>query len=442
MWADLDSRRCHLLTLLFVLGSSQLQAQIPPGFYWNGVRLIPPTPEALKKILTAHNLWLESDGISGARAQLSHADLSNMNLAGADLWGADLEGAVLAGADLTGAKLGPSGQGGQRGSAPTPRFFLSPPTMVTAKVVDASGRVVSESPVPPGPPDLHGVLLMNAVADGADFSLVNLSKAVLTGANLSGANLDRSNLSGAYLVRTELDGANLTDANLDGTTFEPKFVSPIIGIEFASNLDRIRFDGNPDALIKIRKQFQDEGLRGLEREVTYAINRRQTDLDPAVERWFRLIAFDLTCQYGMSPGRPLRIIAAAWACFTAIYLIFAHWGRCFRVRISRFYGGKDKLQEFWMCPAPPRALEGKKGLPSWIRFERRAFPAMAFFSLVNAFNIGYREFNVGQWLRMLTKRQYEVKPVGWVRSLAGAQSLLTVYLFALWILVYFGHPFE
>jgi hypothetical protein len=67
---------------------------------------------------------------------------------------------------------------------------------------------------------------------------------------------------------------------------------------------------------------------------------------------------------------------------------------------------------------------------------------MMFFSLENAFNLGYKEFNVGQWLRMLTKRQYELRAVGWVRTLAGAQSLVSIYLFALWVLTYFGHPFE
>ena len=67
---------------------------------------------------------------------------------------------------------------------------------------------------------------------------------------------------------------------------------------------------------------------------------------------------------------------------------------------------------------------------------------MMFFSLVNAFNLGYREFSIGQWLRMLTKRQYDVKATGWVRSLAGIQSVVSIYLFALWILTYFGRPFN
>ena len=71
-----------------------------------------------------------------------------------------------------------------------------------------------------------------------------------------------------------------------------------------------------------------------------------------------------------------------------------------------------------------------------------AVSAMLFFSLVNAFNLGYREFNIGQWLRMLTNRPYDLRATGWVRSVAGIQSLVSIYLFALWLLTYFGHPFD
>jgi len=58
------------------------------------------------------------------------------------------------------------------------------------------------------------------------------------------------------------------------------------------------------------------------------------------------------------------------------------------------------------------------------------------------FNIGFRDINFGRWLRMLTKHEYDLKPVGWVRTVAGLQSLVSVYLVALWFLTYFGRPFE
>jgi hypothetical protein len=35
-----------------------------------------------------------------------------------------------------------------------------------------------------------------------------------------------------------------------------------------------------------------------------------------------------------------------------------------------------------------------------------------------------------------------LRATGWVRTVAGIQSLLSVYLLALWVLTYFGQPFE
>ena len=43
---------------------------------------------------------------------------------------------------------------------------------------------------------------------------------------------------------------------------------------------------------------------------------------------------------------------------------------------------------------------------------------------------------------MLRRRNYDIEGVGFARSLAGAQSLLGMYLIALWLLMYFGNPFE
>jgi hypothetical protein len=65
-----------------------------------------------------------------------------------------------------------------------------------------------------------------------------------------------------------------------------------------------------------------------------------------------------------------------------------------------------------------------------------------YFSLLSAFNIGWREVNVGAWMARLQPREYTLRATGWVRTVAGLQSLLSVYLLALWVLTYFGRPFE
>ncbi len=59
----------------------------------------------LYDVLAAHQLWLETVGGCGERADLTGADLTGANLIEADLTGADLTRANLTGADLTGANL-------------------------------------------------------------------------------------------------------------------------------------------------------------------------------------------------------------------------------------------------------------------------------------------------------------------------------------------------
>jgi len=50
--------------------------------------------------------------------------------------------------------------------------------------------------------------------------------------------------------------------------------------------------------------------------------------------------------------------------------------------------------------------------------------------------------NVSSWILHLQKRDYQLKGFGWVRVLAGSQSLISAYLIVLWALTYFGRPFE
>ena len=56
--------------------------------------------------------------------------------------------------------------------------------------------------------------------------------------------------------------------------------------------------------------------------------------------------------------------------------------------------------------------------------------------------LGWRELNVGTWIARVQSREYVLRATGWVRTVSGIQSLLSVYLLALWVLTYFGRPFE
>ena len=66
----------------------------------------------------------------------------------------------------------------------------------------------------------------------------------------------------------------------------------------------------------------------------------------------------------------------------------------------------------------------------------------AYFSLLSTFQIGFRDFSVGRWLTRTQPRNFALEATGWVRTVSGVQSLLCVYLLAMWLLTYFGRPFQ
>ena len=117
--------------------------------------------ETLSAILKEHQLWLDSRGENGERADLSNKSLKLANLEGADLRKADLRRVNLEGADLLIADLA-----------------------------------------------------------GANLEGANLAGANLAGANFHRANLAETNLEGAYLRETNLAGANLADAYLEDAYLE------------------------------------------------------------------------------------------------------------------------------------------------------------------------------------------------------------------------------
>jgi hypothetical protein len=65
-----------------------------------------------------------------------------------------------------------------------------------------------------------------------------------------------------------------------------------------------------------------------------------------------------------------------------------------------------------------------------------------YFSFLSAFQIGWREFNIGYWIERIHPKDYHLRPIGWVKAISGIQSLISVYLLALWALTYFARPFE
>jgi hypothetical protein len=152
----------------------------------------------------------------------------------------------------------------------------------------------------------------------------------------------------------------------------------------------------------------------------------------------------------MNPGRPLEIMGLGLFLFTLPYLLALRscnrgTGIWLVLPPDRIIGGGSIVRPFNLTgrtpfrPLPPgRWPRLKARLRRGLRRVRLAF----YFSLLSAFNLGWRELNVGSWISRLQKREYVLRATGWVRTVAGLQSLLSVYLLALWVLTYFGRPFD
>ena len=119
----------------------------------------------LYDVLAAHQLWVETKGAYGKKADLTGADLTNATLIDAALTGANLRWADLTRADLTDANL-----------------------------TDAN---------------LTGAVLTNATLTDADLTRADLTRAALRWADLTGADLTRAVLRGATGNGKEIRSAQI-----------------------------------------------------------------------------------------------------------------------------------------------------------------------------------------------------------------------------------------
>lgn len=130
--------------------------------------------ETLASILEQHRLWVDSNGQSGKRADLSRIDLHGANLVEVNLIEANLVGTGLRGANLFGANL-------------------------------------------------LGADLLGADLRGANLCGTSLLGANLVGADLRNADLRNADLREAYLREADLRNVDLREVNLEGINLISNF---------------------------------------------------------------------------------------------------------------------------------------------------------------------------------------------------------------------------
>jgi len=248
------------------------------------------------------------------------------------------------------------------------------------------------------------------------------------------------------MKEAELFDAQLKECLLWGVVefplnYEPKAGSTpyIPSIAENNSLSKFTFKKASHGLAGLREGFKRLGYRKQEREITYAIkytqrrniwNDKGNGLWNKAESLFYYIFFEITCKYGMNPGWPLVLLIPLIIIFAIPYTI-----------VLKSPPGKDGIWKAWISERARKDLGAKDPY----RLNLKLYSALGFgfyFSILSTFSIGWREFNVGNWIARIQRREYVLKATGWARVISGVQSLISVYLLALWVLTYFGRPFE
>lgn len=311
--------------------------------------------------------------------------------------------------------------------------------------------------------DLNAVHAEAATFSDSDLSGAQLSRAHLEDATFNGqkgslahANLSAAYLAGASFLGSDMQGVDLTGAVLTHVRFEARTLPDIADLaEADSGLETLRAPGNPVALNRLRKEFSDMGLPDRVRDLTLAIQRNvqsqylytcQTGKQYAgrafsnhpfsqrVDSCFmfamRAIALDATCQFGRRPWRPLGIIALLG--FFAALVLTAGMALTHHSRLVISY----KTCEDNSRSIPLKVLVKRVYPPARQKFAYFRFASAL--TVAAVFNLPFKEVDVGQWLRMLSKREYEFHIRGWMRSFTGFVSLACFYLLALWVISFLG----
>lgn len=473
------------IALLLLLFSSSLTAQQREWRWLDNDRKIKMRAD-LEKILLR---WKDSKGSHEERSELRGADLTGADLSGEHLENADLSNTILTRAHLVGSHLeGADLSGSTLEDADLTNAYLNGANVTEAHLdrVDLSSAHLIDGADLSGSHMDHAQLINTELSDatvtctggpnpvcpdldhanlsGAHLDHTNLSGAILTNtdltndadlntADLVGADLTSADLSGADLTRADLKNAKLKDAdfslvNMSACIFEPKSFPNPADIASATNLEVLTFTDGPNGLAQLRKQFEDGGFRDQERQIIYALNRKDTSSKGMIEKGFKKIAFDWTCQYGMSPGRALETWLGLCILLWPVYVVSIHLpGHSGIYKVTKVSPPEHAVVAEEKIRAHSMSARIRSGRPPPSRLllvlwrELRVFFWAGWFCLASAFNLGFHDINMGTWLRLLPRTEYELKAKGWTRSVAGLQSVFSLYLIALWVLTYFGRPF-
>ncbi len=341
-----------------------------------------------------------------AHARLSELDLHDIDFSGANLTCADFTGATLRGAIFDEASL--------------------------------EGAVFQDVE------DAEGARFNRITAPGADFS----------GANLKKSSFDRAvSLAGATFADAKVDDASFAETNLTNALWSPVSAPTPSKIARATGLETLRPVPFGDAkkpslagLQLLARELKKAGESSAEDQVTHAYEAAETRqmwaeadiswdgvLTLALAGWRRFTWGALT-DYGLSPVRALIALLFVAVTFSPLYWVAiprdgsrSRW--LFRVR------PKDALDRTGALRVDA-AVSGV-GANRWDKRVTRALAA----SIESTLNVGFGEVKLAEWLGRLRGVEKETTALGWMRVVAGTQSLVATVVFVLWVWCLLGDPF-
>jgi hypothetical protein len=403
--------------------------------------LVAIDPGSLQKMVDSHKEWLDTRGGStskGDRLVLQYFDLHGVDLHGKHLESADLTGSKLEGANLEGTQFAQA-------------------KLVCAQLTSAKLKSANLFAA-----DLENADLTAVQAEKATFDSSILRRTSLDGANLTDDRIRKANLQGASLIGTALAGADLAGTEVSRAIWRPISVPGAGGVASMTGAEslvayppgaRESFEHrNYSGLTMLAKSLKDGGQAELERIVLGIREREKTRDERNSDEWFdpivaqfRTVLLGWLIDYGRSPQQALLIVGAAAVVFAVLYFVFfvvtlppslakLKAGYVLTVRrkggpVPGFRADWITLQEDIVEPVEPPgiicAIVWAVGLSLWA-----------------SVRIGVGSINLSDWLVRLQRQDREIVTQGWVRTLVGVQSLLSNVAIALFIIAFFGRPFD
>jgi hypothetical protein len=238
-----------------------------------------------------------------------------------------------------------------------------------------------------------------------------------------------------------MNSVNADSARFEEVQFDPKDLSNLSVIG-ARGLSEVVFL-QPYAAVKLRTQVKEAGLKGEERELTSAIHKWQASDTSRIDRFFDgYVAGGKLTNYGTNPWRSIIAMLLLIPVFALAYIAsLEFYSTKLVVKLTDRKGRERSIRWRREIHATVRQDRWRVRLLGWISTQARIIRIGFYLSFLTAFRFGWHELNVGSWISGLQFHDYELRPSGWLRMIAGIQSVSSLYLLALWAIILFSNPF-